>query len=86
MPLLTGNVKSRLKNKFLNTPVCLEGNKREAFLVSLENKAFKGTILVLGSPIAKLFSQLNPFFIAAGLPKEIQTNTAQENKVLQLLI
>ena len=34
--------------------VCLEGNKSEAFLVSLEYKAFLWTILVLVSPIAKL--------------------------------
>ena len=33
--------------------VCLEGNKGEAFLVSLEYKAFLGTILVLASPITK---------------------------------
>ena len=39
--------------------VCLEGNKREAFLVSLEYKAFLGTILVLASPIAKLTSFLH---------------------------
>ena len=32
----------------------LKGNKGEAFLVSLEYKAFLGTILVLASPIAKL--------------------------------
>ena len=62
---------------------CLEGHKREAFLVSLEYKAFLGTILVLASPIA-ISSPL--FFIATGLPKKIQTNTAQQNKVLQLLI
>ena len=46
MPLLTGNVKSHLKNKFLinefpfDERVCPEGNRSEAFLVSLENKAF----------------------------------------------
>ena len=41
---------------------------------------FVGPILVLASPIAKPFPQ---FFIATGLPNTIQTNTAQQNQVLQ---
>ena len=41
---------------------------------------------MLASPIAKPFSQLTPVFIATGLPKKIQTNTVQQNKVLQLQI
>ena len=50
MALVTWKVKSHLKKKFLNTWtsiwfdliwfVCLEGNKSEAFLISLEYKAF----------------------------------------------
>ena len=45
--------------------------------------------LVLASPIAKPFSQLNSFFIATGFPKTKKTkqnNTVQQNKVLQLPI
>ena len=41
---------------------------------------------MLASPIAKPFSQLNPFLNATGLPKRNQTNTVQQNKVLQLPI
>ena len=38
------------------------GNKSEAFLISLENKAFSGTILVLAPLIAKPFPQFTPYF------------------------
>ena len=38
---------------------------------------------MLASPIARPFPQFTPFFIATGLPKAIQTNTAQQNHVLQ---
>jgi len=38
---------------------------------------------MLESPIAKPFAQFTPFFIATGLLKTIQTNTAQQNQVLQ---
>ena len=84
IPLFTWKVKSDLKKNSgihelsFHRNVCLEGNKSVAFLISL--KAFYETILVLASPIAKPFPQ---FFIATGLPNTIQTNTAQQNQVLQ---
>ena len=51
---LTSETNSWIHKLPFDGGVCLEGNKGEAFLVSLEYKAFLGTILVLASPIAKL--------------------------------
>ena len=51
---LTSKTNSWIHKLPFDARVCLEGNKGEAFLVSLEYKAFLGTILVLASPIAKL--------------------------------
>ena len=77
MALRTGKVKSHLKRNSwmhelqVDRDNCLKDDTSEAFLISLENKTFKGPVLVLESPIAKPFRQ----FTSLPLDSQIQSNT-----------
>lgn len=59
---------------------CLKDDTSEAFLISLENKTFKGPVVVLESSIAKPFRQFTSFFIAVGLPNTIQHNIPEKTR------
>ena len=79
MALVTWKVNPHLKKKFLNTWasiwfdliwfLCLEGNKSEAFLISLENKAFWETIFSVGVTDCKAISAVHPIFRCNWSPK-----------------
>ena len=86
MALRTGKVKSHLKRNSwmhelqVDRDNCLKDDTSEAFLISLENKTFKGPVLVLEWPIAKPFRQFTSFFIAVGLPNTIQHNIPKKTR------